>query len=158
MLKGKKGLYILLPVVALIWGAIIFQVVGAFSDEDQVVAETSEVSLAPIEGNEREKFELSTVLRDPFLGTIYKPKKEVTKPKATTLKVKKPALVWPSITYKGVVSGQNASNAIYLIEINGSDQLLQLKQTFEEVTLIKARTSSVKLRYKGKIKEFKIAN
>ncbi len=157
MLKGKKGLYVLLPIVVFIWGAIIFQVVGAFSDEDPVTGTTNEVAIKPIQSSEREKFSLSTIIRDPFLGKTYKKKKEV--PALTTKpKVKKQTLVWPSITYKGVVSAQNDSNAIYLIEINGTDQLVKLRQTIAEVTLIKARSHAIKLRYKGQTKEFKIVN
>ncbi|WP_103069712.1 hypothetical protein [Aquimarina sediminis] len=155
MLKGKKGLYVLLPLVAVIWGAIIFQVVGAFSDEDPVVVDTRDISVAPIEAKEREKFILDAVERDPFLGTLYRPKKKVSKSKKI---VKKNPLVWPTIRYKGVVSGHGNANAIYLIEINGNDQLIKLKQTISEVTLQKAFSSSIRMRYKGKIKEFKIVN
>ncbi len=155
MLKGKKGLYILLPVVALVWGAIIFQVVGAFSNENPVVAETVIVSVAPVEMKERDTFSLGAIDRDPFLGTLYKPKKKVVTPKP---RIKKPVLVWPSITYKGVVSGEGNANAIYLIAINGADQLMKLKQTISEVTLIRGASKSIRVKYKGKIKDFKIAN
>ncbi|WP_103865336.1 hypothetical protein [Aquimarina sp. I32.4] len=156
MLKGKKGLYVLLPLVAFIWGAIVFQVVGAFSDEDPVVMGTEEVSVAPIKTKERERFKLGVVERDPFLGTLYKPKKK--KISTVKVRVKKTVLVWPSIQYKGVVSGQGNTNAIYLIEINNADQLIKLRQTISEVTLVKAFSSSVRLRYKGKTKDFKIVN
>ncbi|GAA4276407.1 hypothetical protein [Aquimarina mytili] len=156
MLKGKKGLYILLPVVAFVWGAIIFQVVGAFSDEDPVFEKGAEVNIAPLEEKERDTFSIGFIERDPFLGTLYKPKKKVVvKPKSIT---KKPPLVWPSIIYKGVVSDHGNANAIYLIGINGTDQLMQLKQTISEVTLMRGGSNTVRVKYKGKIKEFKIAN
>ncbi len=156
MLKGKKGLYILLPVVAFIWGAIIIQVVGAFSDDDPVLSKAAEVNIAPVEEKERDTFSIGFIERDPFLGTLYKPKKKVmVKPKAV---IKRPPLVWPSITYKGVVSGKGNANAIYLININGADQLMQVKQTLSEVTLIQGRSNTIRVKYKGKIKEFKIAN
>lgn len=157
MLKGKKGLYILLPLVAFIWGAIIIQVVGAFSDEDLIISNTGDVSVTPIETKEREKFNLDIVERDPFLGKAYRPKKKVNRT-ASVSKVKKNPLVWPSIRYKGVVSGQSNANAIYLIEINGNDQLMKLKQTVSEVTLHKALSNSIRIRYKGKTKDFKIVN
>ncbi len=155
MLKGKKALYVLLPVVAFVWGAIIFQVIGAFSDEDPVINSAKEVTVTPVETKEREKFTINTIERDPFLGTLYKPKKKVSTPR---LKVKKPELVWPSIIYKGVVSGGQSTNAIYLVSINGTDQLIQLKQTIAEVTLLRGKSNSIRVKYKGKIKDFKIAN
>ncbi len=156
MLKGKKALYILLPLVALIWGAIVVQVIGAFSDDDPVRTGVTSVNITPVKTKEREKFTLGTVDRDPFLGTLYQPKKK--KRKSTTPRVKKTKLVWPSIRYKGVVSGQNSANAIYLIEINGTDQLMNLKQTIDGITLQRGKSGSVSLRYKKIIKEFKIIN
>ncbi|WP_299223308.1 hypothetical protein [uncultured Aquimarina sp.] len=156
MLKGKKGLYILLPIVVFIWGAIIFQVVDAFSDEDPVVSDITKVSFATIKTKEREKFTIGEIDRDPFLGTIYRPKKVLNKnPKPI---VKKQETAWPSIRYKGLVSAQNNSLAIFLVEINGSDQLMKANESFSDVKLIKGSSSSVKLKYKGKTKEFPILN
>ncbi|MBW1296906.1 hypothetical protein [Aquimarina litoralis] len=155
MLKGKKGIYVLLPLVVFIWGAIIYQVVDAFSDEDPEIADITNVSFAKIETKEREKFQISTVNRDPFLGTIYKPKKVVPK---TTTHVKKQEITWPSIQYKGYVAAQNRSSTIFLIEINGSEQLLKINDTFADVKLIKGSSTTVKLRYKGKNKQFQILN
>ncbi|MGY3793196.1 hypothetical protein [uncultured Aquimarina sp.] len=155
MLKGKKGIYVLLPLVVFIWGAIIFQVVDAFSDDDPEITDITTVSFAKIEAKEREKFEISNVERDPFLGTIYKPKKVVAKP--TSIR-KKQEVVWPSIQYKGYVATQNKSATIFLIEINGSEQLLKINDSFADVKLIKGSSTMVKLRYKGKSKQFQILN
>lgn len=154
MLKGKKGLYILAPLVAFIWGAIIFQVVDAFSEDDPIALDTTTLSFATIETKEREKFTIGTIERDPFLGTMYRPKKMIKKtPKPG---IKKPKVVWPSIKYKGLVSGKNSATIIYLIEINGTDQLMKLNDSFSEAKLIKGSTSFVKLRYKGKTQQFDI--
>jgi len=156
MLKGKKGLYILLPVVALIWGAIIFQVVDAFDDDDPVITASDTISFASIETKEREKFVLGTVDRDPFLGTIYRAKKVVnTNPKP---RVKKQEVIWPSIKYKGLVSDQNNASSIYLIEINGSDQLMKVNDIVDEVRFSKGSNNSVTLRHKGQTKQFKMSN
>ncbi len=155
MLKGKKGLYILLPIVAFIWGAIIYQVVGAFSDEDPITNNTREINVAPVEIKKRDSFALGQIKRDPFLGTLYTPKKKV---KVSKLKNKRPSLVWPSVTYKGKVSGAGNTNTVYLIAINGVDHLMKSRQTVSEITLIRGMSSSVKLKYKGKVKDFKIGN
>ena len=156
MLKGKKGLYILLPVVVLIWSSIIFQVLDAFDDDDPVITASNTVSFVNIETKEREKFTLGIVDRDPFLGTIYRPKKVVNiNPNP---RVKKQEIVWPSIKYKGLVSDQNNASSIYLIEINGSDQLMKVNDTFDEVTFSKGSNNTIKLRYKGKMKQFKMSN
>ncbi len=155
MLKGKKGLYILLPLVVFIWAAIIYQVTDAFSDNDPVITRTTTMKFSKIEGKERDQFTISDVERDPFLGTLYKPKKEPVKKVAP--KIKKPPIPWPSIRYKGLVTGEKGT-AIFLIEINGVDQLMKHNDVLSEVKLIKGTSLWVQLRYKGKTKRFKILN
>lgn len=156
MLKGKKGLYILAPMVACIWGAIIFQIVDAFSEDDPIISDITAVSFSTIETKEREKFLINTVDRDPFLGTIYRPKKVVVKnPKSIT---KKQQVIWPSIKYKGLVAAQNNTKAIFLVEINGTDQLMKKNDSFSDVKFVKGTSSYIRLKYKGKIRQFEILN
>ncbi len=156
MLKSKKGLYILLPLVAFIWGAIIYQVTDAFSDDDPVITNTATVKFSKIESKERDRFTISDAERDPFLGTLYKPKKEPVKKVAS--KTKKLVITWPSIRYKGLVTGGKDNTAIYLIEINGVDQLMKRNTMVSEVKLTKGTSSWVQLRYNGKTKRFDILN
>ncbi|MCK8522548.1 hypothetical protein M0D21_13270 [Aquimarina sp. D1M17] len=156
MLKGKKALYVLLPLVLGIWGAIIYQVTDAFSDDDPVLVNTSAVTFSKIEGKEREVFTISAAERDPFLGTMYIPKKELVQPKVT--RPKPPEINWPTIRYKGLVTGGQGATAIYLIEINGVDQLMKRNDEVSEVRLTKGTNSWVQLRYKGKTKRFDILN
>lgn len=154
MLKSKKGIYVLLPLVVLIWGMIIYKVVDAFSDKDPITAQDTVVTFTEIKTTEREKFEIGKVGRDPFLGKIYQPEKKVVKSNKPIRK--KETIAWPTIQYKGLVSGQNSSKAIYLVAINGSDQLMNPKSSFAEVTLIKGSSKSITLRYKGQRKQFPI--
>jgi len=156
MLKGKKGLYILLPIVVFVWGAILYQIVDAFSDDDPIVEDTTQISFATVQSKEREKFTIRDVERDPFLGTMYRPKK-VT-PKNPNPTPKKTKTVWPQIRYKGLVSTQNNSSSIFLIEINGADQLMKRNDSFSEVKLIKGSSNTITVRYKGITKKFQILN
>ncbi len=154
MLKGKKGLYILLPLVVFIWGAIIYQITDAFSDNDTVIPKASTVTFSKIESKNRDLFTISTIERDPFLGTMYKPKKELVK--KSIAKPKRQALIWPTVRYKGLVTGEQNANAIYLIEINGVDQLMKRNEVVSEIKLLKGTSSWIQLRYKGKTKRFDI--
>lgn len=148
MLKGKKGLYILLPLVVFIWGAIIYQVVDAFSDDDPIMHHNTNIQFDKIETKEREAFSISEVQRDPFLGKVYKPPKKASVAKRIT----KDTIQWPSIEYKGSISSKNKSNTIYLIEINGSEELMKLHSSSNGVKLIKANKDKVTIRYKGRTK------
>ncbi len=156
MLKGKKGLYVLLPLVVFIWGAIIYQITDAFSDDDPIALDTTSFSFSKIENKERDPFTISTVERDPFLGTIYKPKKVVEKKVAA--RTVKAEITWPSIRYKGLVTGGSGATAIYLVEINGVDHLMKRNDMVEEVKLTRGNKSWVQLQYKRKSKRFEILN
>lgn len=155
MLKGKKGLYVLLPVVVFVWGAIIYQVVDALAEEDIELVNISPVAIGKIETKEREIFTLGEVARDPFLGTVYVPPKPKVVPKAN-VGIKKQETPWPSIQYKGRVSAPNAKSAIFLIEINGSEQLMRIRDRHEGVQLITGTTSAIKMRFKGETKQFQM--
>lgn len=153
MLKGKKGLYILLPLVLFIWGAIIYQVLDAFADNDPITTNQAVVGFKDIKAKERDTFSLSTIERDPFLGEVYRPKIVIVN---TTPRPKVVEVVWPSIQYKGLVSNGDVNKAIFLVAINGADQLMKLNETVADITLVKGDRNKIKLRYKGKTKEFTI--
>ncbi len=155
MLKSKKGLYVLLPVVVFIWGAIIYQVVGAFDDNEPVISNTISIPLLEIKTKERKQFDLGTIDRDPFLGTIYRQKKS---PPKNTKSIVKKEITWPSIVFKGLVSGKNTKNTIFLIAINGTDQLMKPGDVVSDIKLIKGSPTSIQLRHKGKVKKFEILN
>ncbi|MFC5044440.1 hypothetical protein ACFSTE_14820 [Aquimarina hainanensis] len=155
MLKGKKGLYILFPVVAFIWGAIIYQVVDAFSEDDPVIADPTTITMATIKTKERAPFSIHTISRDPFLGKAYKiaRRKEVKKPSVVS---QKPPIIWPSIRYKGRVSNQNTADAVFLLEINGTEYLIKKNQSEAAVTVLKGTATYIRLRYQGKTKQFNL--
>lgn len=149
-MKNKRTLYILFPVVILVWGIIIYRVIGAFSDPaPEIQAVTYSKDSSVFIQKERESFSLSPIIRDPFLDKRYV-EKSIQTPK--TPSIRKPAVTWPSIQYKGSVTG--ASGSVYILSINGQDQLLQKGESSNEVTVVKGSTVSVTLRYKNQRKTF----
>ena len=154
MLKGKNGLYILLPLVTVIWGAIIYKVVDAFSTDEATVADIIPVKESKFKTLEREEFSITSVARDPFLGTLYKKKTPVKKKKTTSVKQE---VFWPQVQYKGLVSDKNSGASIFLVEINNAVQFYKKGQTFQELQLIKGNKDKITLKYQGSKKEFPIS-
>ncbi len=155
MLKSKKGIYILLPIVVFVWGALIYQLVDAFSDNEADIESSKAITFSEIKTVERELFKIGVIERDPFLGNLYISKKKDKKKVKT---IRKKVVTWPSIKYKGLISGDHVSNAVFLIEINGIDQLLKRNQSFAGVKLIRGSSTAIKVKHKGYIKQYKILN
>jgi len=155
-LKGKKGTYILLAIVCLIWIGIAVEIVNAFSDNDESVAAVNTPILnKKIESIDKEVFSVQTVNRDPFLGTLQKkrivkkPQKKITKPKKT--------IRWPRIDYKGIITDKS-SKAVFLIEVNGVVQLMKKGIAQSDLILIRGDKSSVTLLYEKERKDFMLKN
>lgn len=153
--KGKT--YLLLTVVLGIWGTIGYQIYSKMRpDESPIIAVNSSVSFSPKQEIIKDTFSISSSHRDPFLGTAYQKKRKSNK--TTYVKKSKDTIVFPKITYKGVISKQQSSQNIYIIEINNSQQLFKVGKQFNDVTLIKGDKKSVLVSFKGKRKTVSVAN
>jgi type II secretory pathway component PulC len=147
--KGKT--YILLAVVLGIWGTIGYQIFIKFSPvETSIVATNSDVNFTPKKVIEEDTFSINSEHRDPFLGKPYR-QKQVSKTKKSTT-AKKDSIVFPSIAYKGVISKQQSSQNIYIISINGQQQLFKVGKTIQDLKLLKGNKKSVIVSFKGKRK------
>lgn len=158
MLKGKKGLYILLPVVVLVWGMLIYKFVAAFSNDNIPELAQHTVTTAPIKTIVRNSFSISKVQRDPFLGNIYQlPKKKVLK--KVKKRMVKEVIQWPNLYYKGNVADKNGSTSVFMLEIDSQVHLLSMGDTANAILLhSKLSDSVIRVKYKGEIKKLKIQN
>jgi type II secretory pathway component PulC len=145
-LKSKKSLYILFPIVLVIWGGVIFKTVAAFSDEP-ALKNTIEVPnrKESLKFVKKDTFSLLELESDPFLGQSYS-KPAVKKEKVSVVKR---VIDWPVINYLGLVSGKNKKSAIHILQINGNQFLLKSGETAEEVKVISSLDDKVWLSYKG---------
>lgn len=154
-MKNKKLTYILLPVVALIWGAIIYQVLAP---NDNFTA----VPLALFE----EEFEVQKVVQkelvlnypDPFLKNRKWGSKALNK--TTPVKVINPTmvksnrnnqsmeakLIWPTVNFTGTV------NSGALITVNNRAYILKQGDTINSVSFDLIAQDSLKVSYKGESK------
>ncbi|GAA3774422.1 hypothetical protein [Flavobacterium ginsengiterrae] len=153
-MKNKKNLYILLPLVLLVWGAVLFQVFS-FTNSDEILAISNpEFTIKPLKINKRETFTINVNYRDPFLGKMYTAE-NISKAKITSgasKKIKQPEdLVWPNIIYKGLIADSKGKNTIYMLIIDSKNYYMKIGDTENEVFLKSGDKESVYVKYKGNL-------
>lgn len=151
MLKNKTSLYVLFPLVIIIWGVVIYQMLGAFKDEPVIIPATPRVVGEEVKRVQSDTFSLLPIDRDPFLGHYYKkPVQAKAKPVVRAEKVE-----WPEISYLGMISDTEKSSEVHILQLNGRHLILKKNQLAEEIKIIGSRAGQVTLLYKGEIRIFK---
>lgn len=156
-MKNKKSIYILLPLVLLIWGAVMYQLFSFSSSEDVPVIVSNEISLKPIPVLKRDSIFISTHYRDPFLGKMYVATSDSI-PKKKRIPKKAAPVVWPSIQYKGIVSDTKEKSKIFMLVIDNQAHLMKKGQTENEIYLKDGDRESVYVKYKGQLNLILIAD
>ena len=153
-MKSKKSIYILLPLVLLIWGVLIYQVFS-FSIPTTPSIPEHNVVIAPLSNiNKNDTFNIKIAGRDPFLGKI------VTLKDSNLVKIKKrtkniPAedtILWPQIQYKGMVSDSKEKVNVYMVVIEGQTFLMKKGDFQNEVKLKDGDRETIYVNFKGELK------
>lgn len=146
MAKNTKT-YILLGVVALIWGTIGYKVISGLSPADlPAIATSDSVDFKPKKSTPKDTFSITANYRDPFLGTVPKKKKlkKATAPRKVVPEIK--------LQYTGSIIGDDSQSSIFFVTIEGVQVLLKPKQTVQEVTLVSGSEQQIRIRHKGKMR------
>lgn len=153
-MKNKKSIYILLPVVLLIWGLVLYQFFS-FTATAPEVNQSHNFTLKPIVLKKKDTFSIAVNERDPFLGKIItagnKPSGPVVKKAAPLPKIKE-ELVWPAIQYKGIVSDTKDKVKVYMVLINGKTHLMKKGEKEQDITLKDGDRETIYATYKGEIR------
>jgi hypothetical protein len=131
----------LLAAVLIVWGAIGYQIFMRLQPNSGTTAIEIQRTFTPQKYTEKEFYTIKEPYRDPFLGKF--PATKVIR----TKKVKKLTVVFRSIVYNGIISGNTSQS--YILTINGRQEVFKLKETLNEVTLLKATVEEVMISYKG---------
>ena len=153
-MKNKRAIYILLPVVLVIWGLVIYEFVSFGSAEAIVPESPSNWVVQPHTYKEPQKIIIETNYRDPFLGTLHVLAAPVTQPKKQKkpIKVKAvPELVWPAIQFKGVISDVKEKKKTFLLIINGKNCFMSVGDTADGIYLKSGDKESVYVKYQGEL-------
>jgi hypothetical protein len=157
-MKNKKNIYILLPIVLLIWGAVMYQFFSFSNTGNETLTASNKFNLKPIAIKERDTFTINVNYRDPFLGKAYGVKNksnDTTSRKKIIRKVKEPIVepvfVWPKIVYRGIVSDTKDKTKVFMLIIDGQTFLMKIGNTEKEVFLKEGDRESVYIKYKGRL-------
>jgi uncharacterized cupredoxin-like copper-binding protein len=153
-MKNKKSVYILLPIVLLIWGMLIYQFFSYSVSDPSLENTSTEFNVKPLKVKERTPFAVNVAYRDPFLGKMYIAPVSIQKKSSNTTK-KSPKLeetiVWPLIHYRGMISDPKEKNKVFIMTIEGHDYFMKKGDTENEVFLKDGDKESVYVKYKGNL-------
>lgn len=152
-MKSKKNIYILLPAVLLVWGLIGYRVfAGLDPDKDMVDSMPMTKEFKPLKLVANTNFKIEANYRDPFLGTLENRMSNKTKPKKVYLQ--KEAVVFPEILYKGIFSPGDHSKSVFLILIDGEQQMFKIKEIHNKVKLLSGDKEKIIIKYKKEKKTY----
>ena len=136
-----------MALVVAIWGVLGYKLTTTIHppETNNSVANLN-VSFTPEKRTEKDTFSIQLAKRDPFLGTLYVQKTHMVKPK----KVIQPKVVWPNITYHGIISKQgDKKQQIFVVSINNQQFLMKKGQVNDDITLNKGNDKQIYVSYKG---------
>ena len=170
MMKSKAAVYLLGALVALVWGMIIYRVVGASSGEDGAgtPAPVAHYAKAPMNDYalKKDTVRLRLNYSDPFaLQNSSKPKKDTaqipvvrllagglhSQGASSSLTVKPAPMNWSFIRYAGYIRNPKSKKLLALLSISGRSVTLAEGESDGGVRLIKNLRDSVKITYQNKI-------
>ncbi len=160
MFKGKKGLYILIPLNIAIWGFFIYRFYSAFNEVDEFIPTEEKANFTVEELKDSITYRLALNYKDPFLKDVEKPKynsngnnnvtannqnatKLKTSAKTPTVEIVKPAT---DIKYLGLVKNNTTGNSTALIYINGQSHLVKNGDVINGIIVKNISSTSVELK------------
>lgn len=147
-MKGKTKTYLLLGAVLIIWGILGFKVVATLSPKPPIeTAPDLKVAFRPNYAHNLDTFSIRPPDRDPFLGTLTRPKQITTS--ALPRKNQAVDTVYVPVTYHGTVSQQHGQIRVFVVSIEGQQYLLKKGQETLGVTLIRGDDTHIVVGYKG---------
>lgn len=153
-MKNKKLLYVLIPAVIFIWGAIIYKVVIGLSGSDG--NSFQEIKMTEIKSNEvsNDTFSINPTYRDPFSGKRVKNSNPISGSFTNQLNANtSPQTKWPEIIYGGIVKNQKSNKQLVLVQINGQSNIMKAEETFNNIEVTKVFKDSIEVKF-GKEKKF----
>jgi hypothetical protein len=150
-------LYLLIPLTLLIWGLIGIRIAGHLNKP----VNPSNVNLKSYndkpEASVRDMKIIAANYSDPFLDRPLLSQKSnfndvsLSRNK-TNNNLKKDNLQWPSIRYGGRIVNKKSKSALYLIQVDGKNQIIKNGEVFNNLKLIKVFPDSIIVKLKNHTK------
>ena len=159
-MKNKKFTYLLIGLVALIWGFFFYMLFSNNSPADEGYVNTY---VAPETEQDSIVFQkLNLTYKDPFLARKIVSKgynninqipslNPTIKPKVQKQEVKKPSnvFIWPKVVYGGTLNGKKG-----LLTLNNERLIAEEGKQINDFKIINIYPDSIRIAYKEKTKVF----
>lgn len=152
-MKKKKTLYLMLPLIILVWGVVFYQLFSYIFSSPTYANETVK-EVINIDEIKQDTFSIVADYRDPFLGkkarfkkqsnSSSNTKKNLHKTIKNQIKAEKP---WPLITYNGMIKNNNSDRRVGIIKIGGKEYLVKEEDIVSEVTILFINKNVVEVRF-----------
>lgn len=138
MLKGKKSIYVLLPINLIIWGYIGFKIYSAMNEEEGFIPQEYTISKTKLMKEDSTHYTLSLNYKDPFLKQEYNSidysKKSLSNRNSTSTPTTLPngnsvATEQKDIKFLGIIENKTSGVKTALISINGISHIIRKGET-----------------------------
>ena len=148
MLKNKKITYLLIILVALIWGLIFYKIYSNFGGKKQVEKSFSH-STARVENRKRDSvFTLLLYYPDPFLKGTDQSTDELLST-VTINTVTSRIVNWPLIEYRGLLNSSNSNECLAFLMVQSSDFLVKQGKVYGSVKIRTILRDSIFVEYQN---------
>lgn len=153
-MKNKKAVYILLPMVSIVWGLVLYRIFAKTGNRpDPVPSASLNTVLSKKKVDASDTFSLIANYRDPFLGKLPRsiksqPKKKVQH--AGKKRIKKPAPIpkpWPTIQYGGSIKNQRSNDHVAILKVQEEERMVALKEELKGIRVNQIFKDSVEVVY-----------
>jgi hypothetical protein len=163
-MKNKKTTYILLALVALIWGLIFYRIFSGISNNDK---STNTRTLIVKTKNElvADSFTIYNNYGNPF-GSYEKQNSNPVKNYETRINLSRketqqplPApqqvINWPAIQYKGKIFNTKTGKSMILMNVDGFEQVTEPGKSINSITLVAVTGDSVLIKFSNRLRYIK---
>lgn len=150
-MKNKKSIYILLPLVLLIWGILGYRLFSFFGNEEEPIENDLTFQVQNTTNKAPDSVKIVVDYRDPFSGKLSNGNNS-NKLKTSNLRKPKIETVLnnmeenkPIIVYRGLVSDTKDKNKVFMFSVDNKTYLLEKGQTENDIKVISGDTKQITL-------------
>lgn len=157
MQQKKKIIYILMPIVILVWGFVFYQLYGYFFSTPSYV-KAEEKAIINIDEIKKDTFSIVADYRDPFLTKKIIPTANhqvaIKTNGASQTKKNTPPTVfkWPSIQYKGMIKNNNSERRVAIVTVDGKEHIVKEGTTLNELKVVKIEKETITVSFQDEQK------
>lgn len=143
-MKNKKSLYILLPLVIIIWGTLFWKVF--MGSRAKVMQQPKAITKAiTSEEVKKERIKLNLDYGDPFLRSI-KGNQPISEPANVKPQLKVNRVVaWPMLEYNGLIKSHSTEKIVGMLNINNKKYLVRLEEVVQGISVVAIFPDSIVL-------------